>query len=188
MEALGFTAATQPKPGITGAKADMIIVDDAETAPVGNGVENAPARKRGEPSPGKACRTKAEIAEDEAADKADGLAQSGQSEAAPADDAGTQAQDQADEQAEVEQNRDEEKPLTVDDVKKLATAYANNYGMPAAQEDGPKIFVEALGNPPEGEPFWKFSLVPTDQAALQKLASIWKRALDENPLKRAKVA
>jgi len=150
-----------------------------------------PTRERGQPSPGKARRTKAEIAEDEAADAAD-AAQSNISSGAEdrvdpenADDAATEAADAADETAEADAGRDDEKTLTVDDVKALAVEYQEKYGFEAVQEDGAKIFVEAVGAPPAGEPFWKFSILPTDQASLQKLAAIWRKAIDLNPLKRA---
>jgi hypothetical protein len=96
----------------------------------------------------------------------------------------TAEQDAADEAAEVEANR---KELTVDDVKALAMQYQDAYGIPAVQEDGAKIFVEALGAPPAGQAFWKFSILPTDQESLRKLVDVWARALEENPLKRAKV-
>lgn len=144
----------------------------------------APTRKRGEPSPGKTRRTKAEIAEDEAAEAADAQSniRSGAEDRADpenADDAATQEADAADEQAEVASEE-----LTIDDVKALAVEYQEKYGFEAVQEDGPKIFVEAVGKPPEGEPFWKFSILPTDQASLTKLATVWRKAIDLNPLKR----
>lgn len=96
----------------------------------------------------------------------------------------TAEQDAADEAAEIEANR---KELTVDDVKALAMQYQDAYGIPAVQEDGAKIFIEALGAPPAGQAFWKFSILPTDQESLRKLVDVWARALEENPLKRAKV-
>lgn len=124
-------------------------------------------------------RTKAEIEADKAA----------QEQAANAADPAAQAQDAADEKAEVDAGRDPAKPLTRDDVKSAMAKYVQNYGMPATQEDGPKIFREALGAPPEGETFWKLSLVPEDdQAKLAKVVEIWTKANELNPLKRAKVS
>lgn len=146
----------------------------------------APTRKRGEPSPGKTRRTKAEIEEDNAAEAAEAsnIRSGAEDRTDPenADDEATQETDAADEQAEVASDE-----LTIDDVKALAVEYQEKYGFEAVQEDGPKIFVEAVGKPPEGEPFWKFSILPTDQASLQKLATVWRKAIDLNPLKRKAV-
>lgn len=104
------------------------------------------------------------------------------------DDATTEAQDKADEQAEVEESRDTGKPLTIDDVKAAMSKYVEKYGMPATQEDGPKIFVEALGAAPAGEPYWKLSLLAdADQDKLKKLIAIWNKATELNPLKRTPV-
>lgn len=154
---------------------------------------SAPARKRGEPSPGNKRRTKAEMAEDEAAEAAENAAKqnisTGEARIDPenpeADDSASDSeQDAADEAAEVEAHRDPEKPLTIDDVKAAVMAYAEKYGMPAAQADGPRIFVEALGAPPKGEEFWKFSILPVDdQEKIRKVISIWQRATTENPFK-----
>ena len=152
-------------------------------------------RKRGEPSPGKKRRTAAEVAEDEAAEAAENAAKQNIStgearidpenpEADDSDSASDSEQDAADEAAEVEAHRDPEKPLTIDDVKAVVMAYAEKYGMPAAQSDGPRIFVEALGAPPKGEEFWKFSILPVDdQEKIRKVISIWQRATTENPFK-----
>ena len=153
-----------------------------------------PARKRGEPSPGKKRRTAAEVAEDEAAEAAENAARqnisTGENRVDPenpeeaADSEADADQDAADEAAEVEAHRDPEKPLTIDDVKAVVMAYAEKYGMPAAQADGPRIFVEALGAPPKGEEFWKFSILPVDdQEKIRKVISIWQRATTENPFK-----
>lgn len=157
----------------------------------GHTVEQNATRKRGEPSPGKKRRTAAEVAEDEAAEAAETKQNisTGEARVDPenpeADDSEADAaQDAADEAAEVEAHRDPEKPLTIDDVKAVVMAYAEKYGMPAAQADGPRIFVEALGAPPKGEEFWKFSILPIDdQEKIQKVISIWQRATTENPFK-----
>lgn len=102
-----------------------------------------------------------------------------------AEPAAVQAQDKADEAAEVAAGRDPETPLTREDVKKAMTGYVQKYGMAHTQTDGPVIFKEALGEPPAGEKYWKLSLVPeTDQAALAKVIDTWDRATELNPLKR----
>lgn len=95
----------------------------------------------------------------------------------PEDDDASQAQDAADEAAEVEANRAPAAPLTVEDVMGEVGAYVEKFGMPAAQEDGPKIFIAALGAPPNNEPFWKKSLLATaSQEQLQKARDAWKTA------------
>lgn len=147
------------------------------------------SRERGKPSQGRARRTKEEIAEDEAADKADAAAgttsqisTNPEDRSGPEDDADTAAQDAVDEDAETES-----KDMTVDDVRTAVNDYVKKYGMPAAQEDGPKIFVEALGAPPAGEAYWKMSLLPDDQPTLLKVVTVWRKATELNPLKRTAV-
>ena len=175
---------------------DFVTADLSTDGKLTNVVNHGPnpARKRGEPSPGKKRRTAAEVAEDEAAEAAENAARqnisTGENRIDPAnpevasDSAEDAAQDAADEAAEVEAHRDPEKPLTIDDVKAAVMAYAEKYGMPAAQSDGPRIFVEALGAPPKGEEFWKFSILPVDdQEKIRKVISIWQRATTENPFK-----
>ena len=56
-------------------------------------------------------------------------------------------------------------------------AYVNKHGLPATQEDGSKLFLSALGTPPNGEPFWKVTLVAgAGQEALQKAVAAWTAA------------
>lgn len=91
-----------------------------------------------------------------------------------------EAQDKADEAAEVEAARDTENPLTVDDLRSVMGKYVEAHGMPATQEDGPAIFKSALGNPPAGEESWKLSLVAAQgQETLRKAVDAW-RALVES--------
>lgn len=97
----------------------------------------------------------------------------------------TVAQDTADEAAEVEAARDPVKPLTLDDVRQAVGEYVKKFGMPATQEDGVKIFVQALGNPPASEPIWKMSILPDDQDVLGKAVAGWKAAIEGNPYGRA---
>lgn len=168
--------------------AAMKAAHDAEQA--------APKRERGKPSPGRARRTKEEIAEDEAADAADaaqanistGEARVDPANPEPEDSAEDQAQDAIDEAEEVEAARDPVKPLTNDDLKAEMTAYVQRFGIPAVQEDGAKIFRAGLGEPPAGETAWRLSLVGDDQERLVKAVAAWKAALAENPFKRASVA
>lgn len=89
-----------------------------------------------------------------------------------------EAQDKADEAAEVEAARDTENPLTVDDLRSVMGKYVEAHGMPATQEDGPAIFKSALGNPPAGEESWKLSLVAAQgQETLQKAVTAWQDAV-----------
>lgn len=111
--------------------------------------------------------------------KADAPAQDGPV-TGPEDDAATQAQDKADEQAEVEQNRDPETPLTIEDVKAAVGKYIEKFDMAAAQQDGPGLFVDVLGKPPEGQPYWKMSILPDNQETLKKVVNAWTAAAAGN--------
>jgi hypothetical protein len=96
-------------------------------------------------------------------------------------------QDIQDEVAEVEAARDPVNPLTVDDVRQALGGYVKKYGTPAALEDGAKLLAQALGNPPEGEPIWKMSILPDDQDALRKAAEAVNAAIEGNPYGREAV-
>lgn len=96
-------------------------------------------------------------------------------------------QDIQDEIAEVEAARDPVNPLTVDDVRQALGGYVKKYGTPAALEDGAKLLAQALGNPPEGEPIWKMSILPDDQDALRKAAEAVNAAIEGNPYGREAV-
>lgn len=85
--------------------------------------------------------------------------------------------DAEDEAAEVEQTRTIE--LTADDLKVVMARYVEQHGIPAAQEDGLKIFNDALGAPPAGESGWRLSLVASHgQDALRKAIAAWETAVD----------
>lgn len=160
----------------------------------------APPRERGKPAPGRARRTKEEIAEDEAADKADAeraarmekadaaieaahaeakgsISSDPENRVGPEDEPETQEQDKADEQAEVEASRDAETPLTGEDVRSAMGLYVKKFGLPATQEDGASIFLDALGTPPKGAEGWKLSVVSEhDQPTLRKAIDAWTSA------------
>lgn len=165
-------------------------------------------RERGKPAPGRARRTKEEIAEDEAADKADAatagaapltavmgkefadkateaarehlggqISSNPENRVGPEDEPETQEQDKADEQAEVEASRDAETPLTGEDVRSAMSLYVKKFGLPATQEDGASIFLDALGTPPKGAEGWKLSVVSEqDQPTLRKAIDAWTSA------------
>jgi len=109
----------------------------------------------------------------------------------PEDDEATQAQDAADEKAEVEAERKDETPLTVDDVRAAVGRYCAKVsefstaedkkaaGIVLAQKYGPGVFEGALGKPPAGETAWKMSLLASvDQPALRKAVAAWDAATD----------
>jgi len=97
----------------------------------------------------------------------------------PEDDAEIQAQDAADEQAEVEAAREPEKAITVDDLRGVMGEYVQKFEMPATQEDGPLIFADALGKPPAGEAAWKLSLLAElPQERLKAAYDGWRTAVD----------
>jgi len=190
MKALGFTrgpAAIMVKPlsaetvealRTEAAKPSEIIVGDTEVQ--SGGTTTAPTRERGKPSPGRARRTKEEIAEDEAAEKADMLTPEvklvDQTDTAPAisetpedrqdpanpevvDDAEAAAADAADEAAETAAEKAKTGgKLTLDDVRNVIGLYVKAYGMPAAQADGPKIIASVCG-----EGAVKVSDIPEDK-------------------------
>lgn len=145
------------------------------------------ARERGKPAPGRARRTKEEIAEDEAAEKAEasgalasGTQQSistGDERVGPEDDAETQAQDRADEEAEEAGNTEAAAPLTVMDGKAAIGVYLGKHGMEAAQADGMAIFVSALGEPPAGKAWgWTMLAEKGDQSLIDKAVRAWQAA------------
>ncbi|TXG96265.1 MAG: hypothetical protein E6R08_09840 [Nevskiaceae bacterium] len=109
--------------------------------------ETAPQRERGKPAQGRARRTKEEIAEDEAADRADAAKQqsaveanlqddvkasisTGENRVGPEDDAETQAQDAADEAAESAAKSDGK--VTHDHLRQALGDYQKKFGMAAA--------------------------------------------------------
>ena len=188
MAAIGFQRGETASVAIglqRGATAPAVVGNELAVEEVVAEVqETAPKRERGKPAAGRARRTKEEIAEDEAAD-GDAPAQAnistGEERVDPEEVA---EQDAADEATEVEEHRDPANPLTIDDVKSVVGKYVARYGMAAVQEDGPKIFVEALGAPPAGQSYWKMSILPDDQAKLAHVVKVWERAVAENPMKR----
>jgi len=124
-------------------------------------------------------------ATDATAAEAKAAISTGENRVGPEDDPETEAQDATDEAAEVEATR--KASATIDDVKAAVQLYVDKFGLKFTQEDGPAIFVEALGKPPAGEAFWKFSILPDDAEKLAHVVSVWERAAAENPLKRETV-
>lgn len=159
-------------------------------------VDTAPKRERGKPSAGSSRRTKVEIAEDDAADQADAeRAAAGvetgaevadrQISTSPEDrhdpnnpDDVADAADEAAETAAVKEAAGNK--LTHDDVRNALGAYVKAYGMPAAQEDGPKVITLMFG---EGKT--KVSDIPDTQDDLSKAVAGIKEMTTKNPYSRA---
>jgi hypothetical protein len=157
---------------------------------------DAPKRERGKAAQGRARRTKEEIAEDEAADKADAAAASAGAETgaevadrqistSPEDrhdpNNPDDVADAADEAAETAAAKAETgNKLTHDDVRNALGAYVKAYGMPAAQEDGPKVITLMFG---EGKS--KVSDIPDTQEDLAKAVAGIKEMTTKNPYSRA---
>ena len=101
-------------------------------------------------------------------------------QASPSGTAETEAQDDADEQAESAARKTER---THDDVRAVLGRYVQKFGMDAAQEDGPKVITMLFG---EGRS--KVSDIPEDQDSLAKAVAGVDEMLVKNPFKRAGVA
>lgn len=168
---------------IAGVKSNSAVVDE----PVGagtnvsvNGVDTVVKRERGKPSLGRARRTKEEIAEDEAAEDKDMDAagdaiiaaqiSTGENRNGPEDNAETEAQDRADEQAETEAARD---GLTLDDLRMVIGAYQRQYGMAAVTADV--------------QTFLGKKMIEVTDDELPAAIETMKQALEKNPLGRAPV-
>ena len=113
-----------------------------------------PTRQRGQPSPGAKRRTKAEIAEDDAAAvanvasiKADVLAGADEQQKVY-DSPEAQAQDAADEAAEAEAHKT---GLTHDDLRQAVGRYQKKFGMAAAVAGVPALLGCALIDVPEAD-------------------------------------
>ena len=200
MEAIGFARVSVPDAGLLlrDAKARAAGQDldgsprretyaaDAPADVVPAAVEE-PKRQRGQPSPGRARRTKAEIAEDEAAAAAEGSPaqiSTGDERVGPDDDAETRAQDEADEQAETATEKAApDRPKTHDDVRAELGEYVKAFGMPAAQEDGPKLLELAF----PGKTIGKISDIPDTQKDLQCAIDGFREMRTKNPFKREAV-
>lgn len=115
---------------------------------------NKPARVRGQPSPGAKRRTKAEIAEDDAAAvanvksiKEDVLAGAAEQQTAY-DSPEAQAQDAADEAAEAEAHKT---GLTHDDLRQAVGRYQKKFGMAAAVAGVRELLGCAMVEVPEAD-------------------------------------
>lgn len=113
--------------------------------------EEAPKRERGKPAPGRARRTKEEIAEDDAADKADAeLAAAGAETGAivPDRQISSSPENRINEQDAADESAEEPEPegeLTLEDLRAVAGEYVKTFGMDAAQADGTMIVGKAHG-------------------------------------------
>jgi len=105
----------------------------------------------------------------------------GEARVGPEDAPEVQAQDAADEQAESAAT----KPVTLthDDVRHELGVYVKQFGMEAAQADGPKLFT--LVFPDRG--IQKISDIPDDQDSLAKAVAGVKEMTAKNPYERTAV-
>jgi len=161
----------------------------AETQAAASAVE----RVRGQPSPGKARRTKAEIAEDDAAAATGPLAIVSQTDVTAEesnlveDSPEVQAADAADEAAETAAAKVDGK-LTLDDVRNALGLYVGAFGMAAAQADGPVLIAKVLGvehNPAAPK---KISDLGDDQVLLRRAVDGVSEMITKNPFSRTKAA
>jgi hypothetical protein len=164
------------------------VIAETNFAPTGAA---KPARERGKPSPGHARRTKAEIAEDDAAaatgenglDAAKALIAEAVApvETVVEDSPEVQAADAADEAAETAAAKAPDAAPTVEAIRDVLGLYQKIYGLPATMEDGPKILSEVCG-----EGVVKVSAVPDDKIAA--VIAALKKAGNENRFGRTAVA
>lgn len=101
--------------------------------------------------------------------------QTGEERVGPEDDAETQARDAADEAAD----KADTDAVTLDSIKDALGEYVKTYGMPATQEDGPKLLKLIFG-----EKVSKVSDIPNEPEALKKALDGVKEMLKKNPYKR----
>lgn len=90
-------------------------------------------------------------------------------------DPDVEAQDAADEAAEVAATPAKE--LTAEDLRAVMGRYVNTFGLAEAQADGPKLFADALGTPPDGAEIWSVTLASKSQETLAKAIAAWDAAV-----------
>lgn len=185
LSAIGFSAASFGDERMSVEAAAAQVAEAVTATEAAREAAETVTRERGKPATGRARRTKEEIAEDEAADKADASNPAAEPVAAISTgeeriDPATvedEAQDAADEAAEAEATKPA--TLTHDDVRAALKGYLDAFGTPAAMEDGPKVLKMLFG---EGAS--KVSDVPDDQASLAKAVAGIKEMLVKNPFGR----
>jgi hypothetical protein len=192
LAAIGFHRGDRPVPVRDTSPGPSALPPAAEPASAQTATEPtaapepaaATAASSSEP-PKRTRRTKAQIEADRAAAAGETpQISTGEERVDPAVSAEDAAQDEADEAAEVEENRDTAKPLTHDDVRGALGVYVRRYGLPAAQEDGPKLLKLLF---PEGDVV-KTSDIPVDQDTLRRVIAGVDEMITKNPYKRAAVA
>lgn len=90
--------------------------------------------------------------------------------------------DDADEERESAAAKEKAPELTHDDVSRALGAYVKMYGMPATQEDGPKVLQKLFG-----ESVVRISTIPDTQEALSKAVDGINEMLEKNPFGRKPV-
>lgn len=86
-----------------------------------------------------------------------------------------EAQDAEDEAAEVA--GEPVKTLTAEDLRAITGRYIGQHGIAAAQEDGVKVFADALGTPPEGSDYWTITAAAKSPETLAKAVAAWEAAV-----------
>ena len=86
-----------------------------------------------------------------------------------------EAQDAADEAAEVAAAP--AKALTSEDLRAILGRYIAAHGIDAAQADGPGLFRDALGAPPDGAEMWNITLASKSPETLEKAIVAWSAAV-----------
>lgn len=175
---------------VDAAKRNTFVVPEGMAAILDkDGRATGELRERGKPSPGHKRRTNAEIAEDEAADKADAERLATAASDTPTISTGGQridpdnpddvAADEADEAADTAVSNGGK--LTHDNLRDIMATYVKAYGLPAAQEDVPKVFSGLFG-----ADVVKVSQVPEDRIA-EAIEAV-KKAGRENTYERTALA
>lgn len=156
--AVPYIGVANPEPTLTLGEA--IRAEEAKEEP-----KPEPAKKRGRPP-------KAEPApEPVAAEPTPNISAQPENRIDPE----VEAQDAADEAAEVAATPAKE--LTAEDLRAVMGRYVNTFGMAEAQADGPKLFADALGTPPDGAEMWSVTLASRSQDTLAKAIAAWDAAV-----------
>lgn len=105
----------------------------------------------------------------------------GEERTGPEDSAEDVKQDAADEA--LDSKVDAKAELTHESIRDALGGYVKKFGMPAAQEDGPKLLAKALGEKAD-KSAWKISEIPNEQAPLAKVLAGVVEMTEKNPFKR----
>jgi hypothetical protein len=68
--------------------------------------------------------------------------------------------------------------MTAEDLRAVMGRYVSAHGLDAAQADGPKVFVDALGAAPAGFDLWTVTLASQNPETLAKAVTAWTAAAE----------